>query len=80
MIFPRVKRANTKKVQNTQIQQMTKCRKDLTCGIFLERGLLKDIDNDIPIGPTGKYKNTNTKYTNTQIQHSARKTHHVVYI
>ena len=27
-----------------------------------------DIDNDIPIGPTGKYTKTNTKYTYTQIQ------------
>ena len=44
---------------STQVQQLTKCQKDPTCGIFLERGLLKDIENDILIGPTRKYKNTN---------------------
>ena len=51
---------------------MTKFQKDLTCGIFLKRGLFKDITNDIPKCQTGKYKNTNTqihKCTNTQIQH-----------
>ena len=48
---------------------MTKCQKDPTCGIFLKRGLFKDIKNDIPMGQTCNYKNTNTKYTNTQIQH-----------
>ena len=76
MIFTCVKRANTKiqihKYTNTQIQHMTKCQKDPTCGIFLKRGLFKDIKNDIPMCRTHKYKNTNTqihKYTNTQIQH-----------
>ena len=48
---------------------MTKCQKDSTCGIFLDRGLFKDIENYIPMCWTHKYKNTNTKYTNTQIQH-----------
>ena len=38
------------------------------CGIFLKRGLFKDIKNVISICLTCKYKNTNTqihKYTNT---------------
>ena len=43
---------------------MTKCQTDPTCGIFLKRGLSKDIKNDIPMCQTLKYKNTNT-----QIQH-----------
>ena len=43
---------------------MTKCQKDPTCGIFLKRGLFKDIKNDISMNQTCKYKNTNT-----QIQH-----------
>ena len=43
---------------------MTKCHKDLTCGIFLKRGLFKDTKNDTPMCQTRKYKNTNTKYTN----------------
>ena len=42
---------------------MTKCQKDPTCGIFLKRGLFKDIKNDIPVCPTHKYKKY--KYTNT---------------
>ena len=45
---------------------MTKCQRDPTCGIFLKRGLFKDITNDSPMCQTGKYKNTNTKYTNTE--------------
>ena len=47
---------------------MTKCQKDPRCGIFLKRGLFKDIKNYIPRCRTHKYKNTNTqllKYTNT---------------
>ena len=51
---------------------MTKCQKDPTCGIFLKRGLFKDIKNDIPMCQTHKYKNTNTKYRNTKIQLSTK--------
>ena len=51
---------------NTQIQHKKKCQKDPTCGIFLKRGLVKDIKNYILMCQTGKYKNTNTKYTNTE--------------
>ena len=47
------------KYANTQIQHMTKCRKDPTCGIFLKRGLFKDIKNYIPMCRT--HKNTNTQ-------------------
>ena len=53
---------------NTQIQHITKCQKDPPCGIFLKRGLFKDVKNDIPMCQKRKYKNTNTKihkYTNT---------------
>merc|ERR1711974_93593 len=53
------------KYTNTQIQHMTKCQIDPTCGIFLKRGLFKDIKNYIPTCRTHKYKITNTKYTNT---------------
>ena len=40
--------AQTQKIQiqNTQIQHMTKCQKDQTSGIFLKRGLFKNIKND----------------------------------
>ena len=48
---------------HTQIQHMTKCQKDPICGIFLKRGLFKDIKNDIPTCQTHKYKIH--KYTNT---------------
>ena len=48
---------------------MMKCQKPPTSGMFLKRGLFKDIKNDIPMGQTRNHKNTNTKYTNTQIQH-----------
>merc|ERR1711981_808541 len=34
---------------NTQIQHMTKCQKDPTCGIFLKRRLFKGVKNYIPI-------------------------------
>ena len=44
---------------------MTKCQKDPTCGISLKRGLFKGIKNYIPTCRMHKYKNTNTKYTNT---------------
>ena len=53
---------------NTQIQHITKCQKDPPCGIFLKRGLFKDVKNDIPMCQKRKYKNTNTqthKHTNT---------------
>merc|ERR1711989_79675 len=53
------------KIHNTQIQHMTKCQEDPTCGIFLKRGLFNDNKNHIPICQTCKYKNTYTKYTNT---------------
>merc|ERR1711981_136084 len=58
------------KYTNIQIQHITKYQKDPTCGIFLKRGLFKDIKNDISTCRTCKYKNTNIqihKYTNTQI-------------
>ena len=67
MIFACVKCANTKntntKYTNTQIQHTTKCQKDPTCGIFLKRGLFKDLKNYIPKCQTHKYKIH--KYTNT---------------
>ena len=83
IIFPCVERTNTKiqihKYTNTQIQHMTKCQKDPTCGIFLKRGLFKDIKNDIPMCRTHKYKNTKTQIHKYSIWRSARKTQHVVY-
>ena len=51
---------------------MTKCQKDPRCGIFLKRGLFKDIKYYIPKCQTHKHKNINTKYTNTQIQHMTK--------
>ena len=64
------KNTNTQihKYTNTQIQHMMNCQKDPTCGIFLKRGLCKDVKNYIPMCQKHKYKNTNTqihKYTNT---------------
>ena len=46
---------------------MIKCQNHPTCGIFLKRGLFKDIKTDITkcLIYKYKYKNTNTKYTNT---------------
>ena len=78
MIFPCVKSANTRNTQiqkrtNTQIQHMTKCQKDPPCGIYLKRGLFKDVKNDIPMSQKRKYKNTSTqihKHTNTQISNA----------
>ena len=52
---------------------INKCQKDPICGIFLKRGLFKDIKNDIPMSQIGEYKNTNLRLTN------AKKTQHVVY-
>ena len=76
LIFPSVSYTNTQtqihKYTNTLIQHMTKCQKDPTCGIFLKRGLFKDMKNNIPMCQTRKYKNTNTKYTNSQIQHMTK--------
>ena len=43
------------KYTNTQIQHMIKCQKDPACGIFLKRGLFKDIKNYIPMCHTRKY-------------------------
>ena len=47
---------------NTQIQHMTKCQKGPTCGIFLKRGLFKDIRNDVPIDQMQKYKHKYSIY------------------
>ena len=50
---------------------MAKCQKDATCGIFLNRGLFKDIKNYIPMCRTQKYQNTKiqcAERTNTKIQ------------
>merc|ERR1712130_1068805 len=55
------------KYTNTQIEHITKCQKDPTCGIFLKRGLFKGIKNDTPMCQTCKYTNTNT-----QIQHMTK--------
>ena len=71
------KNTNTEihKHTNTQIQHMTNCQKNPPCGIFLKRGLFKDVQNDIPMCQKRKYKNTNTqrhKYTHTQIQHMTK--------
>ena len=60
MIYPCVKQYKIQ-IQNTQIQHITKCQKHPTYGIFLKRGLFKDITNDIPICQTGKYKNASTQ-------------------
>ena len=51
---------------------MTKCQKDPTCGIFLKRGLFKDIKIIFPCVKRTNTKNTHTKYTNTQIQHMTK--------
>ena len=60
------------KYTNTQIQHMTKCQKDPTCGIFLKRGLFIDIKNDVHMCQTRKYKNTNTQIHKYSIWQSAR--------
>merc|ERR1711989_135854 len=64
VLLPSVSYTNTQihKYTNTT---MTKCQKDPTCGIFLKRELFKDIKNYIPMSQTHKYKDVNTKYTNT---------------
>ena len=76
LILPSVLCTNTQtqihKYTNTQIQHVTECQKDQTCGIFLKRGLFKDVKNDIPMCQTRNHKRTNKKYTNTQIQHMTK--------
>ena len=81
MIFPCAKSTNTMKYKytNTPIKLMTKCQKDPICGIFLKRGLFKDIKNDFPRSQTRKYKNANTRIHKYNIWQSTRKTQHVVY-
>merc|ERR1719300_1531781 len=62
--YSRVSKAQIQKYKytNTQIQHMMNCQKDPTCGIFLKRGLCKDVKNYIPMCQKHKY-------INTQIQH-----------
>ena len=55
------------KYTNTQIQHMAKCQSDPTCGIFLKRGLFKDIKNHNHMCQTHKYKKIH-KYKNTKIK------------
>ena len=73
MILSCVKRANTQiqihKYTNTAYDEVPEVP---TCGIFLKRGLFKDIKDYIPMCRTHKYINTNTKYTNTQTQHMTK--------
>ena len=72
-LYSRVSNTYVQKIQihkytNTQIQHMTKCQIDPTCGIFFNRGLSRGIKNDMQMCQMHKYKNTNTqihKYTNT---------------
>ena len=71
MMFTCLKRPNKKiqihKYANTPIQQMTKCHKDPTSGIFLKRGLIRDTNYDVHMSQTHKYK-IQIQNTNTQIQ------------
>ena len=55
--YKKYKNTNTEihKHTNTQIQHMTNCQKNPPCGIFLKRGLFKDVQNDIPICQKRKY-------------------------
>ena len=53
------------KYTNTQIQHMTKCQKDPTCGIFLKRGLFKDIKIIFPCVERTITQIQIHKYTNT---------------
>ena len=46
---------------NKQIQHITKCQKDPTCGLFLKRGLFRGIKNDMQMCQTRKYKDTTTQ-------------------
>ena len=61
-LYSQVSNAQIQEIQiqiykNTQIQHIVTCQTDPTYGIFLKRGLFKDITNDIPLCQTGKYKN-----------------------
>ena len=56
------------KYTNTQIQHMMKCQKDPTCGIFLKRGLFKDIKNYIQCAKSTS-NTIKIQNTLTQIQH-----------
>ena len=80
LIFPGLSCTSAKtqvhKYTNTQIQSMTKCKRDPTCGIFfLKRRLFKDTKNDIPVCQAHKYENTNTQI---QRMTGAGRTQHVV--
>ena len=50
-LYPHVPNTQIQKLKysNIQIQYMTKCQKNQTCGIFLKRGLFKGVKNYIPI-------------------------------
>ena len=68
LILPSVSCTNTQ-IQKYRNTAYDKIRERPNMWYFLKRGLFKDIKNYIPMCQTHKYKNTNTKYTNTQIQH-----------
>ena len=73
MILTCVKRTNTKiqihKYANTQIQQMIKCHKDLTCGIFLKKEVCSGVSNmTFTCDIRSNTKIQIRKYANTQIQ------------
>ena len=72
MTFPFVERTYTKNT-NTRIQHMTKCQKDPTCGIFLKRGLFKDMKKGYSCLSNAKMQKIQIhKYTNAQIQHMTK--------
>ena len=81
MIFPYVKQANTKMQihKYTITEHITKCLKQPTYGIFLKRGLFKDITNDIPICQTGKYKNASTQIHKYRAYNEVKEKKHVAY-
>ena len=67
------------KYTSTQIQHITKCQKHQIYGIFLKRGLFKDITNDIPICQTGKYKNASTQILKYRAYNEVTEKKHVAY-
>ena len=65
-LYSHLSNAQIQKIQIpiTQIQHMTECQKDPTCGTFFKRGLFKDF---IPMCQTHKYENIQKRWQTVKL-------------